>query len=131
MSNPYGMSTTVSESYDEAIEKVTAALKEQGFGILTQIDMQTTLKNKLGVDIDKYIILGACNPNLANQAMQIEQEMGLLLPCNVIVYEADGTTHVSFLDPLQMMGFAGNDALSDVAMDARNRIEKVYATIQS
>ena len=131
MSNPYGMSTTVSESYDEAIEKVTAALKEQGFGILTQIDMQTTLKNKLGVDIDKYIILGACNPNLANQAMQIEQEMGLLLPCNVIVYETDGTTHVSFLDPLQMMGFAGNDALNNVATDARNRIEKIYAAIQS
>lgn len=131
MSEHYGLSTSVKESYDDAITKVTAALKEQGFGILTEIDVQATMKKKLDVDMDKYIILGACNPNLAYQALQNEQEMGLLLPCNVIVYEKDGTTHVSLLDPMKMMDFAGNDALYEMAEDARSRLNKVYEAMKN
>ncbi len=127
----YGMSTAVKESYEDAIVKVTAALKEQGFGILTEIDMQATMKKKLDANIDKYIILGACNPNLAYQALQHEQEIGLLLPCNVIVYEKNGTTYVSFLDPKQMVGFANNEALNDMAKDASSRINKVYEAMKS
>lgn len=127
----YGLSTSVKESYEETIEKVTAALKEQGFGILTEINMQAIMKKKLDVDMDKYIILGACNPNLAYQALQAEQEMGLLLPCNVIVYEKEGTTYVSLLDPMQMVSFAGNDALNDMAEEASNRLNKVYEALKS
>ena len=127
----YGLSTSVKESYEDAIEKVTRLLKEQGFGILTEINMQATMKNKLDVDIDKYIILGACNPNLAYQALQHEQEMGLLLPCNVIVYEKEGTAYVSLLDPMQMVGFAGNDALNAMAEEASSRLNKVYEAIKS
>ena len=126
----YGLSTAVKESYEEAIEKVTAELKEQGFGILTQIDVQATMKKKLDVDLDKYIILGACNPQLAYQSLQIEQEMGLLLPCNVIVYEKDGTTYVSFLDPKQMVHTAGNDALNEMAEEAHSRLSKVYEAMK-
>jgi len=131
MSEHYGLSTSVEETYEDAITKVTAALKEQGFGILTEIDVQATMKKKLDVDMDKYIILGACNPNLAYQALQQEQEMGLLLPCNVIVYEKDGTTTVSILDPMKMMDFAGNDALCDMAEDARDRLNKVYEALKN
>lgn len=127
----YGMSTPVAESYEDAITKVTAALKEQGFGVLTEIDVKATMKKKLDVDVDKYVILGACNPNLAYKALQSEQEMGLLLPCNVIVYEKEGQTHVSLLNPLLMMEFSGNDALCDMAEDAHRRLTKVYEAMQS
>jgi len=127
----YGLSTPVKESYEDAITKVTAELKEQGFGILTEIDVKATMKKKLDVDIDKYIILGACNPKLAYQSLQAEQEMGLLLPCNVIVYEKAGTTYVSMLDPMSMMAFSGNDALCDMAEEARSRLDKVYEAMKS
>jgi uncharacterized protein (DUF302 family) len=127
----YGLNTSVKESYEDAIEKVTVALKEQGFGILTEINMQATMKKKLDVDIDKYIILGACNPKLAYQALQIEQDMGLLLPCNVIVYEKEGITYVSLLDPMQMVSFTGNDALNDMAAEASSRLNKVYEALKS
>lgn len=127
----YGLSTAVKESYEDAIIRVTAALKEQGFGILTEIDVKATMKTKLDVDVDKYIILGACNPNLAYQALQKEQEMGLLLPCNVIVYEKEDTTYVSLLNPMGMIDFAGNDALNDMAEEASNRLNKVYEAMKS
>lgn len=127
----YGLSTPVKESYEDAIAKVTAELKEQGFGILTEIDVKATMKKKLDVDIDKYVILGACNPSLAYQSLQTEQEMGLLLPCNVIVYEKEGTTYVSLLDPMGMMAFSGNDALCDMAEEARSRLDKVYEAMKS
>jgi uncharacterized protein (DUF302 family) len=87
MSNKYGLQTTLSTSYENAIEKTTTALKEQGFGVLTEIDVKATMKKKLDADFQKYIILGACNPNLAYQALNSELDIGLLLPCNVIVYE--------------------------------------------
>jgi len=127
----YGLSTPVKESYEDAIAKVTAELKEQGFGILTQIDVKATMKKKLDKDIDNYIILGACNPALAYQSIQTEQEMGLLLPCNVIVYDKAGTTYISLLDPMGMMAFSGNDALCDMAEEARSRLDKVYEAMKS
>ena len=89
------------------------------------------MKKKLDKDIENYIILGACNPALAYQSIQTEQEMGLLLPCNVIVYDKEGTTYVSLLDPMGMMAFSGNDALCDMAEEARSRLDKVYDAMKS
>lgn len=124
MLNKYGIRKTMDVPFEEAIEKVTGRLREQGFGVLTEIDMKATLKKKLGVDIRRYVILGACNPNLAYKAMQNELEIGLLLPCNVIVYETDdGQATVSFIDPLMMMGITGNKALEEVAIEARKRLD--------
>jgi uncharacterized protein (DUF302 family) len=110
---------------------VTAALKEQGFGVLTSIDVQATLKQKLDVDTDRYVILGACNPSLAHQALQIELNVGLLLPCNVIVYENRGTggSTINIVNPLSMMEFAGNPALMSVAQEAAERLQKVVSSL--
>ena len=93
----YGFSKTVSMSYDDAVEKVTSELKKEGFGVLTSIDVKDTLKKKIDVDFKKYIILGACNPTLAHKALQSEEELGLLLPCNVLVYERERETVSLFL----------------------------------
>jgi uncharacterized protein (DUF302 family) len=125
----YGMSTTFSGSYEEAIERITAALKVEGFGILTTIDVKATMKAKLNVDVDKYIILGACNPNLAHRAMQNEKEIGLLLPCNVIVYEANGVTHVAVQDPQSMVNMTENAELCTVADEATERLTRVINTL--
>lgn len=111
--------------YEQAIEKVTVALKEEGFGVLTEIDVKATLKKKLGADFRKYVILGACNPPLAHQALTTQMDIGLLLPCNVIVYEEDGGSVVSILDPISMLGVVDNPELDPVAEDARNRLRRV------
>ncbi len=125
MMNKYGMRKTLDLPFEEALEKITALLKEQGFGVLTKIDMKAALKEKLGVDIRKYVILGACNPNLAQQALREELEIGLLLPCNVIVYETDDhESTVSAVDPRMMMSVTGNEALDPVAREAGRRLEK-------
>ncbi len=125
MPNNYGIRKTIDVPLEEAIEKITVQLKEQGFGILTEIDMKATLKKKLDVDIRRYVILGACNPQLAYKAFQNELEIGLLLPCNVIVYETDDQrSTVSFIDPLMMMGITGNEALEEMAIEARKRLDK-------
>ena len=115
--------------YEEAIPLVTAALKEEGFGVLTEIDVKSTLKTKIGADFRKYVILGACNPNLAYQALGADLDMGLLLPCNVIVYEEDGGSVVSIVDPLQMLSVAERSELAEVAMEARGKLERVAASI--
>ena len=119
--------------YEAAIDKVTAALKEQGFGVLTEIDVKATFKKKLDADFRKYVILGACNPVLANRSLNAELELGLLLPCNVIVYEDEqtGGSVVSIVDPIAMMGFVGNPQLQPVATEARTRLEKVVATLKT
>jgi uncharacterized protein (DUF302 family) len=110
----------------DAIAAVTAALKQEGFGVLTQIDVQATLKAKIGVDYRPYVILGACNPNLAYRALQAEPHLGLLLPCNVIVYDnGDGTSTVSIVDPLQMMSVVGNPMLQPIAGEANARLHQV------
>ncbi|MFQ6040609.1 MAG: DUF302 domain-containing protein [Candidatus Poribacteria bacterium] len=126
----YGFSKTIAVPYEVAVEKVTAALKEEGFGVLTTIDVKETLKKKLDVDFRKYVILGACNPPLAYKTLQAEIEIGLLLPCNVIVYEDDeGKSVVSAIDPLMMVSIVGNPALEEVAKEVsaklRNAIENV------
>jgi uncharacterized protein (DUF302 family) len=115
--------------YAQAIERVTAALKDQGFGILTEIDVQATLKQKLGADFRKYTILGACNPPLAHQALTSELEIGLLLPCNVIVYEDDGGSVISIADPIAMLQLADNPSLEPVAKEARTRLQRVIAAL--
>ena len=112
----YGYSRVVDLSVDAAIERVTAELAGRGFGVLTTIDVKATLKKKLDVDRPPYVILGACNPNFAHQALEIEEALGLLLPCNVVVYEdAAGSTVVAAIDAGAMMSVVGNDALEPVA----------------
>ena len=128
---PYGFGTTLNVPYEEAVEKVTAALKTQGFGVLTQIDVRATLKQKLDVDHCRYVILGACNPPLAYRALQAEPEVGLLLPCNVIVYEGEreGESVVSIVDPLAMMQMSDNPELASVATQAEEKLRKVVAAL--
>lgn len=126
MSNVYGFSCTVSHSFAEAVSAVTAALKEEGFGVLTEIDVKSTLKTKIGVDYKPYVILGACNPNLAYRGLQVEPELGLLLPCNVIVYDnGDSTSTVSIVDPIQMLGVVNNPELQPIAEEANTRLRRV------
>lgn len=129
---PYGMSRQVSLGYEEAVERITATLQEQGFGILTEIDVKATLKKKLDKDFTKYVILGACNPNLALQALTEEIAIGLLLPCNVTVYEdpSDGKTVVSILDPGMMVELTGRPEIEPVAKEARSRLEAALAAVE-
>lgn len=121
----YGLKKHTSLGFDSAKEQVTALLKEEGFGILTEIDVKNTLKQKLNVDFRRYVILGACNPPLAYQAFMKELDIGLLLPCNVVVYEEEGGTVVGIADPLTMMETTGNSALKPLSDDARARLERV------
>jgi uncharacterized protein (DUF302 family) len=122
----YYFSKTVNEDFDTAIEKVTGELKKEGFGVLTQIDVQDTLKKKLDVDFRKYKILGACNPKLAHQALLAEDTIGTMLPCNVIVQERDnGKVEVSAVDPVASMMAIKNDSLIGVAMEVREKLNRV------
>ena len=122
----YGFGCILAGPVDEAVRKTTEALKDEGVGVLTTIDVQATLKNKLGVERTPYIILGACNPSLAHRALQAEPELGLLLPCNVIVYaEEGGASRISIIDPKQMMGMVQNDELTAVAEEAEERLRRV------
>ena len=128
----YGIQTTVDASYEDVIPKVTEALKREGFGILTQIDVAATLKQKLDKSFRKYMILGSCNPSLAFQALTAEIEIGLLLPCNVVVYEGDdGKTVVSAQDPIVTLGIVGNAAVTPVAKEAKERLERVISALAS
>ena len=116
MSTEYGFSRRVNMPYELAVEKITSALKEEGFGVLTEIDVKATLKKKLDVDFRRYVILGACNPPLAHKALSSELEIGLMLPCNVIVYDSeDGGSVVSAINPMAALGVVDNAALLDVA----------------
>ena len=122
----YFTSKTVNLSYDQAIERVTDLLKEEGFGVLTEIDVKDTLKKKLDVDFKKYKILGACNPNFANKALQAEDKIGVMLPCNVIVEEnGDGMVEVSAVNPVASMQAVTNEGLQPIADEVRTRLEKV------
>jgi uncharacterized protein (DUF302 family) len=127
----YGFGTTLDLPYEEAIVRVTAALKDQGFGVLTEIDVKATLKQKLDVDHRRYMILGACNPPLAHRALQAEPDIGLLLPCNVIVYEGDqaGQSVVSIVDPMVMVQVSDNTALVAIAAEAQQRLKNVIAAL--
>jgi uncharacterized protein (DUF302 family) len=125
----YGFSKTVNLSYDEAVEKVTEELKKEGFGVLTTIDVKETLKKKLNVDFKRYIILGACNPPFAHQALQAEEEIGLLLPCNVVVYEKADKTVVSAFDPMTMLKIVDNPGIVSVATEVQVRLKRVIERV--
>lgn len=121
----YGFSKTVSIPFDAAVEKVTAELQKEGFGVLTTIDVKETLKKKLDVDFKKYKILGVCNPPFAHKALQAEEEIGLLLPCNVIVYEREGESVVSAFDPLSMSRIVDNPAIQPIAEETKQKLQRV------
>jgi uncharacterized protein (DUF302 family) len=126
----YYLSKTLDTSFESAIEKVTEALKNEGFGVLTEIDMQGTMKKKLDVDIRKYRILGACNPPLAYQALQAEDKIGLMLPCNVIVQEvAGGGTEVAAIDPVASMQAVNNPELAEVGEQVRGKLQRVIDSL--
>ncbi len=129
----YGFSVVLPVSFDAAVAEATAALKAEGFGVLTSIDVQQTLKTKLDRDFRKYVILGACNPALADRALHAELEVGLLLPCNVIVYEGDGgQSVVAAMAPLAALGIVGaNAALQDVAKEADQRLRRALTSLES
>jgi len=125
----YGFSKTVDMPYEQTIEKVATELKKEGFGVLTSIDVKETLKQKINVDFKKYVILGACNPPIAHKALQEEEELGLLLPCNVIVYEKDNKTRVSIFDPMVMTWIMENDNIKPIAAEVQERLQRVLKAI--
>ena len=128
----YGLRVDLAIPYEAALERVTAALQEQGFGVLTSIDVQQTLKKKLDRDFRRYVILGACNPHLADRALHAELEIGLLLPCNVIVYEREsGTSTVAAMAPLPAMGLIGNPDVVAVAQEADARLRAALARLET
>ncbi len=120
----YGLAASLPLSYDEAVQQVRDALQSEGFGILTEIDVKKTLREKLGADFQRYIILGACNPSIAFSSLQKEQEIGLLLPCNVVVHEEGEGSRVSIFDPLVMLKVTGNEDLREEAESARQKLER-------
>lgn len=125
----YERSITVDLPYAEAVERTRAALAEQGFGVLSQIDVQATLREKRGVEMEPYVILGACNPDLASQALDIDRSIGVLLPCNVVVSARDGGSKIQILDPLIMAAVMGRDELQPIAQDAARRLQTVLDTL--
>lgn len=125
----YGFSRVVPHSVETAIARVTEELQKEGFGILTTIDVRETMKKKLGVDFPKYVILGACNPPLAHRALQAEEQIGLLLPCNVIVYEKEGATVVGVFDPMLMSTVLESEAIRPIAEAVREKLDRVLAAV--
>jgi len=126
----YGMTVTLDLPFAESVQKVRAALQEQGFGVLTEIDVTGTLKSKLGEQMEDYLILGACNPPLAHRALGVDRSIGLLLPCNVVVRGTDSGTLVEIADPAMMVTVAGDAGLEPVAREARQRLDAVLAALK-
>lgn len=125
----YGISRVVDHSYDRAVERVTEELQKEGFGVLTTIDVKETFRKKLGIDFPRYVILGACNPPFAHRALEAEEQIGLLLPCNVIVYEKEGTTVVAAFDPMMMALVLEKEAIRPIADEVRKKLERVVAAV--
>lgn len=126
----YTIQTSVSGDFDDIVDKAVAELKDEGFGVLCDIDVKTTLKEKLDVDIKQYRILGACNPSLANDGLAEEPELGALLPCNVIVYETeDSDIVVSAVDPQKLVGIADNEGLDSIAAEVNESFESVISAV--
>ena len=128
----YGMSTTIPIAYGEAVDRARAALAKEGFGILTEIDIAATLKKKLDVEFRPYVILGACNPPLAHRALMAEPDIGLLLPCNVVVYAADepGTSVVAAMDPVEALALTGNDDIRPIAEEVKAKLRRVLEAVE-
>jgi uncharacterized protein (DUF302 family) len=127
----YGMTTRVRAPFSETVERVRAALKDQGFGVLTEIDVRATLRDKLGEKMEDYLILGACNPPLAHRALGVDRRIGLLLPCNVVVRADGDQTVVEALDPQVMVGVSGQVALEPVAEEATRRLTAALEGLRS
>lgn len=131
MDSQYGFGTTVHMPYDEVIPRVKEALKTEGFGVLTEIDVRQTLREKLGAEMEPYLILGACNPILAHRALEVEPEIGLLLPCNIVVRAVEEGSRVEIADPQAMLGIVGNDRLDAIAEEAKQRLQRALTTLES
>ena len=125
----YYFSKTLETSYDEAVQKITDALKTEGFGVLCYIDIQAKLKEKLGVDFPRYVILGACNPPIAHQALQHEINLGLLLPCNVVVYEQGEEVCVGAVDAVKMLSIVGNPAMEGMARQVNEKLRRAVDSV--
>jgi len=125
LATSYSMSTTSELDFAQAVERVRDELEAEGFGVLSEIDVQATLRRRLGVTIEPYLILGACNPPLARKALEAEPELGLLLPCNVVVYRRDDTTHIAAIDAERMLSIVGNDRLVPIAEEVRDKLARV------
>ena len=125
----YGYKKQVNIPYEQAMEKARKELQEEGFGVLTEIDVKATLKKKMNVDFDNYIILGACNPPFAYQALQAERDIGLLLPCNLIIYETGGQTVVAAIVPTVAMSIVENEKLHGIALQVEEKLKKVIDSI--
>jgi uncharacterized protein (DUF302 family) len=130
MSKQYGFGTTLHMPYDKVIPRVKEALKAEGFGVLTMIDVRQTLREKLGAEMEPYLILGACNPVLAHRALKVEPEIGLLLPCNVVVRAVEDGCRVEVADPKAMLGLVGNEQLDVIADEAKQRLQRALATLE-
>lgn len=128
---PYGFSTRLKVSFEQAVPLVTGALQDEGFGVLTEIDVKATLKQKLDAEFRRYVILGACNPPLARRALETDLDVGLLLPCNVVVYEDGPGAVVSIADPVAMLDVIRNPALRPVAEEAKARLTKVLQRLSA
>ncbi len=125
----YGVGRHLDEPYETALPRVLEALKGEGFGVITEIDVKKTMKEKLDVDGRPHIILGACNPKLAHAALEVEPDLGVLLPCNVAVYEEDGGTHVTAVNAGAMLGMVGNEQLAPIAAEVQARLDRVLQSL--
>ena len=129
MGHDYGFGTTLPIPYEVAAAQVKEALKAEGFGVLTEINVQQTLREKLGEEMTPYLILGACNPQLAHQALDQEPDIGLLLPCNVVVRAANGGSRIEIADPQAMLGIVGNRQLDTIAAEAKQRLQRALNSL--
>ena len=129
LATSYTLSEKTTLPFDQTVERVREELKAEGFGVLCEIDVQATLKEKLGIEGEPYTILGACNPPLAHQALEAEPDLGVLLPCNVIVYQRDGDTHISAIDAERMLSIVGNEQLAPIAADVKRRLGEVVSRV--
>ena len=125
----YTLHGTTRLTFAVAVARVRETLKEEGFGVLTEIDVQGTLREKLDAEMEPYLILGACNPTFAHRALELEPDLGALLPCNVVVYERDGATHVSAVDPVAMLGMVENPGLEPIGRQIRERVERAVEAV--
>jgi uncharacterized protein (DUF302 family) len=125
----YGVGRYLDEPYETALPRVVEALKAEGFGVITEIDVKKTMKEKLDVDVPQHVILGACNPKLAHAALEVEPDLGVLLPCNVVVYSTDPGTRVTAVNAGAMLGMVGNESLTPIASQVQERLDRVLASL--